>query len=109
MVTKADLIKENERLRGRLQEYEEVPRPEREGQEDEPDEPDEFESLPPLPTPPPPVTGPQKEPKIAEPPEFSGKVSQFATFICHCDLYFHLHPVTFKTDYTKVTFVISRL
>ena len=56
-------------------------------------------------TPPPPA---QKEPKIAEPPEFNGKPTEFATFINYCDLYFRLRNVTFQNDYTKVAYVISR-
>ena len=56
-------------------------------------------------TPPVPV---QKEPKIAEPPEFNGKPTEYATFINHCDLYFRLRNSTFQNDYIKVAYVISR-
>ena len=51
---------------------------------------------------------PVREPKISEPPEFSGKSSEYASFINHCDLYFRLRPITFNSDYTKVAYVISR-
>src|SRR5271170_3649415 len=56
-------------------------------------------------TTPPPVT--RREPKLAEPPEFDGKPSEYATFINHCDLYFRMRSVTFDTAYFKVTYVIS--
>ena len=111
MVTKAQLAAENEQLRARLQTYEEVhERPEREdGHEDDEDDDEQEENQSPFPALTPPIPVPEKEPKIAEPPEFHGKVSEFATFICHCDLYFNLRPITFQSDYRKVTFVISRL
>src|SRR5277367_1305819 len=57
---------------------------------------------------PPHTPPPRKEPKLPEPPEFSGKPSEYATFINHCDLYFRMRPITFDSDYVKTAYVISR-
>lgn len=56
-----------------------------------------------------PVPRPSKEPHVADPPEFNGKVSEFDSFIAHCTLVFDLKPSTFTTDAQKVLFVISDL
>lgn len=50
----------------------------------------------------------RKEPKFAEPPEFDGKPSEYASFINSCDLFFRMRSVTFDNDYVKVAYVISR-
>ena len=49
-----------------------------------------------------------QEPKIGEPPEFTGKPTEYTTFINHCDLFFRLRPATFADAFTKVAYVISR-
>ena len=63
--------------------------------------------IPPAPTPPP---IPFREPKIDPPPEFDGKVSEYATFLDHCEFYFDNKPSMFlNNDKNKVSLVISRL
>src|SRR5215475_7294158 len=51
----------------------------------------------------------RKDPKIATPPEFSGKVSEFRNFIAQCTLTFNMCPNTYVTDEQKVLFIVSRL
>lgn len=71
------------------------------------------ESRPPTPshTPTPVVPAPVlKDLKIDPPPEFTGKPTEYATFIGACQFYFANKPVTFRdNDANKVSFVISRL
>src|SRR5277367_2143231 len=87
MVSNAELQQEVTELRGLVRQLQETtPAP-----------------LEPTPTPP-----PRKEPKLPEPPEFSGKPSEYATFINHCDLYFRMRSITFDSDYVKTAYVISR-
>ena len=51
-----------------------------------------------------------REPKIDPPPEFDGKVSEYATFLDHCEFYFDNKPSMFlNNDKNKVSLVISRL
>ena len=51
-----------------------------------------------------------REPKIDSPPEFDGKVSEYATFLDHCEFYFDNKPSMFlNNDKNKVSLVISRL
>jgi len=58
-----------------------------------------------------PVQNPErpKEPKIAPPPEFHGKVSEYRNFMAQCTLPFTLCPVTYSTPQSKVLLTISRL
>lgn len=51
----------------------------------------------------------RKDPKIAKPPEFSGKVSEFRNFMAQCTLTFHMCPNTYVTDEQKVLFIVSLL
>ena len=62
-----------------------------------------------IPEPTPATLRPSREPKVAEPPEFSGSVPEFDSFIAHCTLFFELQPSTFAEDSHKVLYVISRL
>ena len=50
-----------------------------------------------------------REPKVDKPPQFSGKLSEYETFISQCILTFTLCPVTYRTSAQKVLFVISYL
>jgi len=50
-----------------------------------------------------------REPKVALPPEFTGKVSEFENFMAQCSLVFELRPSTYSTDKAKVLFIVSRL
>ena len=51
-----------------------------------------------------------REPKIDPPPKFDGKVSEYATFLGHCEFYFNSKPSMFlDNDKNKVSLVISRL
>ena len=51
-----------------------------------------------------------REPKIDPSPEFDGKVSEYATFLDHCEFYFDNKPSMFlNNDKNKVSLVISRL
>ena len=50
-----------------------------------------------------------KEPKIAPPPEFHGKVSEYRNFMAQCTLLFTLCPITYSTPQSKVLLTISRL
>ena len=61
----------------------------------------------PLPPPEPPLQF--KEPKIGEPPTFSGKASEFRPFLAQCKLYICTKTLTFRADETRVAFIISRL
>ena len=49
----------------------------------------------------------RRDPKIPNPPEFSGKVSEFRNFMAQCTLTFHMCPNTYVTDEQKVLFIIS--
>ena len=67
---------------------------------------------PPVRTPPPilpPI--PFEEPKIGGPPTFSGKPSEFPSFLQQCKLYIRMKPITFREhdDESRVAFIISRL
>jgi len=67
-------------------------------------------SNPPPPPPSPPELTPLfKEPKIGEPPTFSGKASEFHPFLARCKLYIRTKTLTFRADETRVAFIISRL
>jgi len=92
MVNKAELERENEELHARIQELEEAQEASSTIRTETP-APQSF----------------QKEPKISEPPEFTRRVTKYAAFITHCDLYIRLKPITFVTEFDKVAFVISRL
>jgi len=62
----------------------------------------------PLPLPPePPLQF--KEPKIGEPPMFSGKASEFHPFLAQCKVYICTKTLTFRADETRVAFIISGL
>ena len=50
-----------------------------------------------------------KEPKLAPPPEFHGKVSEYRNFMAQIALTFALCPRTYPDGRSKVLFVISRL
>src|SRR5437762_56665 len=50
-----------------------------------------------------------REPKVSEPPEFFGKVSEYGTFMSQCLLTFTLRPGSYSKDKQKVLFVISYL
>jgi hypothetical protein len=43
------------------------------------------------------------------PPEFSGKPSEYESFLVSCELYFGVMPQTFTDDAKKIGFVIGRL
>jgi len=64
---------------------------------------------PPALTPPPVPVPVPKEPKISEPPEFSGKASEYQAFITHCELYLRTRRYSLLEQEDKVAFVISRL
>jgi hypothetical protein len=49
------------------------------------------------------------DPKVALPPEFNGKISEFKSFMAACELTFKLCPNTYDDDERKVLLVISRL
>jgi Domain of unknown function (DUF4939) len=66
-------------------------------------------SNPPPPPPPPEPPLQFKEPKIGEPPTFSGKASEFRPFLAQCKLYICTKTLTFRADETRVAFIISRL
>jgi hypothetical protein len=51
----------------------------------------------------------RKEPKIGEPPEFSGKPAEYPTFIAHCELYFRVKNQTFENSENMMSYTISRL
>ena len=63
----------------------------------------------PAPTPPPVPVPVPKEPKISEPPEFSGKASEYQAFITHCELYLRTRRYSLLDPEDKVAFAISRL
>ena len=67
----------------------------------------------PVPTPPAPAppSVPIKEPKLADPPTFDGKASEFPSFLQQCKLYIRMKPVTFREDddESRVAFFISHL
>jgi len=65
---------------------------------------------PPAPTPPAPAP-PFKEPKIAEPPTFDGKASEFPSFLQQCKVYIRMKPITFREhdDESRVAFILSLL
>ena len=51
-----------------------------------------------------------REPKIDPPPEFDGKVSDYAMFLDHCEFYFDNKPSMFLyNDKNKVSLIISYL
>jgi len=50
-----------------------------------------------------------KEPKLAPPPEFHGKISEYRNFMAQCTLTFTLCPHTYPNDKAKVLFTVSRL
>src|SRR5947207_11398066 len=65
---------------------------------------------PPIASGPPPVAvAPAAEPKVNKPTEFSGKLSEYSTFISQCLLTFTMCPVAYRTDKQKALFVISYL
>ena len=51
----------------------------------------------------------RKDPKVPQPPEFSGKVSEFRNFMAQCTLTFYMCPNTYVEDEQKVLFIVSRL
>ena len=50
-----------------------------------------------------------REPKVNKPAEFSGKLSEYSTFISQCLLIFSMCPISYAKDEQKVLFVISYL
>src|SRR5262249_6162452 len=50
-----------------------------------------------------------REPKVSEPSEFSGKISEYRTFMSQCLLTFTMCPRTYVHDQQKVLFVVSYL
>ena len=65
---------------------------------------------PPIASGPSPVAvAPAAEPKVNKPTEFSGKLSEYSTFISQCLLTFTMCPNTYNTDERKVLFVVSLL
>jgi hypothetical protein len=67
--------------------------------------PFQFPPLPPVPP-----LQPPADLKLDLPPEFDGKVSEYAAFIGHCEFYFDNKPSVFaRNDGNKVSFAISRL
>src|SRR3984885_2378177 len=50
-----------------------------------------------------------RDPKMAPPEPFSGKISEFKNFMVQCTLIFSVCPNTYCTDERRVLFVISRL
>jgi len=50
-----------------------------------------------------------REPKVNKPAEFSGKLSEYSTFISQCLLIFSMCPISYAHDEQKVLFVISYL
>ena len=50
-----------------------------------------------------------REPKVNKPAEFSGKLSEYSTFISQCLLIFSMCPISYTKDEQKVLFVISYL
>lgn len=56
-----------------------------------------------------PITTVQRDPKVASPDPFSGKVSEFQNFIAQCTLTLTICPNTYPTDEKRVLFVISHL
>ena len=50
-----------------------------------------------------------REPKVNKPSEFSGKLSEYSTFISQCLLIFSMCPISYAKDEQKVLFVISYL
>jgi hypothetical protein len=50
-----------------------------------------------------------REPKVSDPPEFSGKVSEFANFLAHCNLVFTLQRRTYLSNESRVLYIISWL
>lgn len=98
------LFKMFERIERRLDSLEESQRsPPRSRSRTPRPSPRDFQTppAPPLPT--------FKEPKVTEPPEYSGKVSEFRAFFTQIGVVFTLRPSSFPTDETKVLYVISRL
>src|SRR5947207_13254710 len=59
--------------------------------------------------PPPVAVAPAAEPKVNKPTEFSGKLSEYSTFISQCLLTFTMCPVAYRKDEQKDLFVISYL
>lgn len=49
------------------------------------------------------------EPRVSDPPEFHGKVSEYSTFMSQCLLTFTMRPRTYSSGEQKVLFVISYL
>jgi len=50
-----------------------------------------------------------REPKVNKPAEFSGKLSEYSTFISQCLLIFSMCPISYAKDEQKVLFVITYL
>jgi len=50
-----------------------------------------------------------REPKVNKPAAFSGKLSEYSTFISQCLLIFSMCPISYAKDEQKVLFVISYL
>src|SRR5438477_1021437 len=50
-----------------------------------------------------------KDPKLAPPSEFSGKISEFRNFMAQCTLTFTMCPNTYSTDERRFLFVVSLL
>jgi hypothetical protein len=50
-----------------------------------------------------------RDPKMAPPEPFSGKISEFKNFMVQCMLIFSVCPNTYCTDERRILYVISRL
>ena len=52
---------------------------------------------------------PTREPKVTKPNKFSGKPSEFLSFMTQCDIIFEMCPRTYAKDKQKVLFIIGNL
>jgi len=50
-----------------------------------------------------------KEPKVATPTPFTGKVSEAREFLIKCELVFKVQPRSYSSDSAKITFVVTYL
>src|SRR5271169_5966143 len=48
------------------------------------------------------------EPKVSKPPEFTGKTSEFKSFMSLCSLTFTMQPRTYRSNEKKVLFMIAQ-
>ena len=50
-----------------------------------------------------------KEPKVANPTPFTGKVAEAREFLLKCELVFQVQPRSYSSDLAKITFVVTYL